>query len=252
MPALTPAHTRPLAAALIALILAAPLRAEEPVRLHAPKALAETGLLAYILPRFSLKTQIRVTLTDDPAEADLILGSTGRALFQGPQQSWHLEIASAHGGGARLADWLASEVGQNTIQAYAIDGEKIFGPAAQAERPEATLSFDGDPAEGRAVARARCIRCHAVDPETRLAGISSTPSFPVLRALPDWEARFSAFYALNPHPSFTILEEVTPPFPPNLPPPIAPVRLTIDELESLLAFVAGLKPADLGAPLDHQ
>jgi hypothetical protein len=85
-----------------------------------------------------------------------------------------------------------------------------------------------------------------------MTGIGSTPSFSVLRSLPDWSDRFSVFYVLNPHPSFTVIDGVTPPFATNRPPPIAPVVLTLDDLEDVLAYVAGLKPADLGAPLRHQ
>ena len=46
------------------------------VTLYAPPELVETGLLKYILPRFSLKTQVRVTLLDGPAEVDLTLGDS--------------------------------------------------------------------------------------------------------------------------------------------------------------------------------
>jgi hypothetical protein len=82
--------------------------------------------------------------------------------------------------------------------------------------------------------------------------IGSTPSFAVLRALPDWGARFQGFFALNPHPAFTQVADVTDPFPIDRPPPIIPVEITLDDLEAILAFVAAMEPADLGAPLLHQ
>lgn len=74
----------------------------------------------------------------------------------------------------------------------------------------------------------------------------------MLRSLPDWEERFAAFYALNPHPSFTIIEDVTPPFPADRPPPLVPIRLTLDEVEAVLAYVTAMDAAELGAPLVHQ
>ena len=42
---------------------------------------------------------------------------------------------------------------------------------------------------------------------------------------------------------------MTEPFHPERPPPIAPVEMTLDEVEALLAFVHTIKPKDLGAPL---
>jgi len=83
----------------------------------------------------------------------------------------------------------------------------------------------------------------------RMKGIGSTPSFPVLRSLPDWEARFSTFYARIPHPSIVQLEGVSEPFDPAFPPANQPLWLTLDQLEDILTFVSGLAPADLGAPL---
>ena len=39
--------------------------------------------------------------------------------------------------------------------------------------------------------------------------LGSTPSFPALKTLPDWFDRFTAFYALNPHPSFLLVEGIS-------------------------------------------
>jgi hypothetical protein len=74
----------------------------------------------------------------------------------------------------------------------------------------------------------------------------------VLRALPDWEQRFAAFYVLNPHPAFTQIADVTDPFPIDRPSPIAPIELDLDELEALMAYVTAMPAADLGDPLEHQ
>lgn len=82
--------------------------------------------------------------------------------------------------------------------------------------------------------------------------MASTPSFAVLRAMSDWDRRFQTFYILNPHPAFTQVEDVTEPFPINRPSPIAPMKITIDDLQAILAYVSGVEPADLGAPIEHQ
>lgn len=223
------------------------------VRLYAPPDLVETGLLKYILPRFSLKTQVRVTLSDSAADADMVLGDSGRALFEGAGRQWHMEVVSPEDPDAlRFADWLMSDVGRNTILGFAPDGEALFGPPSAQKAETAAVEPDGDAGLGHEVARAKCTRCHAVDDESRMAGIGSTPSFAVLRSLPDWEYRFSAFYVLNPHPSFMVLEGIDPLFSDERPPPIVPVEMTIEEVEAVVAYVAAMPAANLGAPLQHQ
>ncbi len=222
------------------------------VRLHAPDALVETGLLKFALPRFSLKTQIRVELIDDPSQADMVLGDTGQALFQGAGQTWHMQLRRKdHPGTKRFAGWLTSDIGQRTIIGYAPDGEALFGPPDVVAQEVVAIEMDGDAVLGLEVSRTKCRRCHRVD-EDRMTGIGSTPSFAVLRSLGDWEERFSAFYALNPHPSFTIVEDITPPFPDDRPSPIVPILMTLDEVEAVLAYVAAMDAAELGAPLIHQ
>ncbi len=74
----------------------------------------------------------------------------------------------------------------------------------------------------------------------------------MLRAFADWESRFSAFYVLNPHPSFTQIAEVTAPFPLHRPSPIVPVEMTLEEVEAVVAYVAALAAAGLGPALEHQ
>ena len=223
------------------------------VHLYAPDALVETGLLKYILPRFSLKTQVRVELAGAPAQADIVLGGAGQALFHGVGQTWHMDLRRAdHPGTSRLAGWLTSEVGQRTVISFAPDGTTLFGPPQEVVRVVVAVQADGDATLGLEVAQTKCIRCHRVDDEHRMSGIGSTPSFAVLRSLKDWEDRFSSFYVLNPHPAFTMVEDVTPPFAIDRPSPIVPVRMTLTEVEAVLAYVATMDAADLGADLAHQ
>lgn len=239
---------------IVLLSLPVSVRAEDKlVRLHAPDALIESGLLKHILPRFSLKTQVRIEQVATPDSADLALGSDGRAIFAGLGQTWHMEIRSGdHPGTERLADWLLSDIGQRTITSFAPRGEAPFGPSGAVQQETVEISIDGDAEAGHRVSVEKCTRCHAVDAATTGWGIGSTPSFSVLRALPDWEARFAAFYVLNPHPAFTQITDLTPPFPINRPSPISPIELDLDELEALMAYVAAMTAADLGKPLEHQ
>lgn len=218
------------------------------VRLYAPPALVDSGLLKYALPRFSLKTQVRVEFVD-PAAAEMVLGDTGRALFEGAGAVWSLEVRVDDDDTARLADWFTSDVGRNTVLAYAPDGVALFTLPKAREAVVAEVELTGDPALGLKVSLEKCTRCHAVDEKTRWSSIGSTPSFAVLRSLPDWEYRFTAFYALNPHPSFTQIEDVTEPFAHDRPSPIVPITLTLDEVEAVLAYVGGMKAADLGGAL---
>lgn len=241
---------------MIALICLLPLAAmanDRLVRVYAPAALVETGLMKHALPRFSLKTQVRVELVATAGEADLVLGEAGRALFRGLGQQWHMTLArQGHPGTDRLAGWLESDVGQRTILGFAPDGEPLFSPPSEAVVEVAAVEPEGDAGLGHAVSRIQCGRCHAVDQAGRKNDIGSTPSFFVLRSFADWQDRFAAFYVLKPHGAFTQIAEVTEPFPDERPPPIVPVTLTLDELEAVLAYVAGLEAADLGAPLQHQ
>ncbi len=94
-----------------------------------------------------------------------------------------------------------------------------------------------------------CGRCHVVNERNRYGGIGSTPSFAALRALPDWEGRFLAFWSLNPHPAFTQVEGQTEPFPINRPSPIHPMELTVEEVETITEFARTIPPKDLGAPV---
>lgn len=223
------------------------------LRLAAPDALVETGLLKYILPRFSLKTQVKVQLVAPGQEAEIELGDSGEPLFNGPDATWYLVVRRPeHEGTRRLVDWLTSDVGRRTITSFAPDGTQLFTIATTEAASEIKASFEGNAAKGRDLSRRKCGRCHVVIAEERMNAIGSTPSFFVLRSFGDWQNRFEAFYALKPHPAFTQLPGVTPPFPIDRPSPIVPVELTLDDLDNILAYVAALTPADLGAPLQHQ
>jgi hypothetical protein len=229
-------------------------RAADDVRLSAPQALVESGLLEYLVPRFSLKTSVRVAVVPKEARADLALTNqaAGTPVFQGPDATWSLMVLNETEGATRLADWLTGTIGKRTITSFKVDGAPLFSLPKAAEPDAVAVSFEGDAVLGRKLSDKLCGRCHVVNAQNRMNDIGSTPSFFLLRAMQDWDRRFQMFYALNPHPSFTQVADVTPPFPIDRPSPIIPVEMTLDDLEAILAYVSALAPADLGAPLQHQ
>lgn len=221
------------------------------VRLSAPAELQETGLFRYILPRFTLKHRVRVTLEEG---GDATLGrDSGIAVFSDAGGNWRLDRrADDHAGLVKFADWLVSDVGQRTILSFAPAGEALFAAPLEVAAASEEVVFEGDTQAGHDLSLTHCGRCHVVSKANRMSAIGSTPSFAVLRSFEDWEYRFQAFYALKPHPAFTQIAEVTEPFALDRPSPIVPVEMTLDELDSILAFVAAMAPADLGQPLQFK
>ncbi|WP_306153050.1 hypothetical protein [Roseovarius sp. MMSF_3281] len=244
---------------LLSLVLILPFaagkgRAADDLRLAAPQALQDSGLLQYVLPRFSLKTGVHVEVVSEHAQADLVLTNqdAGTAVFQGPNATWSLMVVTENEGTARLSDWLTGKIGKRTITSFEVDGSAPFSLPRSRKAKVAAVSFEGDAVLGKALSVDLCGRCHVVDPGERMNDIGSTPSFFVLRAMRDWDRRFQTFYANNPHPAFTQVEDVTPAFPIDRPSPIIPVEMTLGDLEAILAYVSAMEPADLGAPLQHQ
>lgn len=232
------------------LLTATPIAAQEALGLAAPAEISDSGLLKHILPRFSLKTGIRV---QPDAAGPMALSSDGDGdgtpVFRGGGKTWRLRIGPDPRQ-ERFRDWMLSDIGKRTIESFTDDdGTPLFLASFEAaEQPEEPV-FEGDAVLGADLALTHCGRCHVIGPQNRMGGLGSTPSFAVLRSLPDWYRRFEVFFTLNPHPSFTQIEGVTPPFDEERPPPIHPVRMNTQELDAILAFVSDTTPADLGAPL---
>lgn len=215
----------------------------------APKAIEETGFLQHLLPRFGLKFGIRITQV--PEGGDAVIGEEGLPVFSGLGQVWHLSHNSAPGA-AKFVDWLRSDIGKRTIEAFRKDGAAPFTAEDPVKRAAPAVVLEGDPVAGQRLSLLHCGRCHVVHDINRMKGMGQTPSFALLRTFADWQDRFLKFYVLNPHPSFTQIEGVTPPFDIRRPPAIVPLRITQTELEAILAYVATMMPADLGAPLHFQ
>jgi len=220
--------------------------------LSSPAVLQENGFLRFLLPRFSLKTGIHVAQEASNPEATISL-EEGVPLMQGLGRIFYLQTAAQEtprGQKAqRFAAWLDSDIGRRTIAQFKLDGAQVFAPIETLQAAESPTMFEGNAARGEGFSFANCGRCHVVGDRNKMKGIGSTPSFPVLRSLNDWEERFSTFYARIPHPAIVQLEGVSAPFDPAFPPVNQPLRLTRDQLEDILTFVSTLQAADLGAPL---
>lgn len=241
---------------LVILLLWLPLAAHaEDARsfgLAADPALTETGLLAYLLPRFALKTARRAEVARDNADLVLHTGAEGQPMILQGKTIYRLAVLTGNPAAQIFADWLGSEAGRNTIAAFQTDdGGAPFAPPAITTQTQ-DIQFEGDAAAGAQLAAEHCGRCHRVGSDRDSMGIGSTPSFRALRSLPNWPDRILGFYALNPHPAFLRVEEISPDFSPERPPPIVPIVLTLDEAEAIQAYVASLEPADLGADILHQ
>lgn len=96
----------------------------------------------------------------------------------------------------------------------------------------------GDVDKGRRLSETHCARCHVIGDFNRLGGIGSTPSFQGLKTLADWRDRFRSFYARPPHLAFIRIEGVAPRT--KLPAYAAEVKLTLDDVEDVFAFVETL------------
>lgn len=217
--------------------------------LTADPVLVEDGFLKFLMPRFSLKTGVRIALGEGGAMRIGSEGETPVLVRDGAVFAASIDDTAPgadHAG--RFLDWLGSDIGLKTIESYA-KGPATYGrPEIQAAAVEAEAPV-GDVVLGEKVSLRKCGRCHVVNKKNRFGGIGSTPSFGALRTLPRWRERFEAFWTLNPHPAFTQVEGITPPFDPQRPPPIAPLELSLEEVDAILAFVVTMKPKDLGGPL---
>ncbi|MEJ6403839.1 hypothetical protein [Yoonia sp. 2307UL14-13] len=227
-------------------LLSSPVWADDKrFTLHVPDALGETGLMQHLLPRFSLKTGIQIAAAE--GSVDATFGEAGVPVLRHGALIWSLDT-SDDPDAAAFRDWLQSEVGHRTIDAF---GEDFSGIAAVAN-----VSFgpgpSGNAEMGEDISLAQCGRCHVVNDTNRMNAIGSTPSFALMRTFPDWEGRFQRFFLLKPHAAFTQVAGVTDPFADNLPSPIAPVKVTLDEIDAIVAYVALIRPADLGAPIQSQ
>jgi len=269
--------------AMIVIGRALPTEAEDRVfNLIVDDGLQNSGLMKHLLPRFTLKTSIKINVaTAQSAELESGVGLNGvQVVIVGKGLANHLRIGKSTSDAAFrsvstdnteekvysvvlvegdenpsaqvFVNWLLSDIGQGTIEAYKVDGVSLFSPVTREMSDPVVEMPEGDVGEGEKLALLHCGRCHVVNEKNRMGGIGSTPSFAAMRAIPGWQDKFMAFWAVNPHPSFTQVEGLTRPFDPNKPPHIAPLEITQKEMDAILAFAATVTPKDLGAAIQSR
>lgn len=232
---------------LIAILVAGAAQGQDKaLTLAAPSNLTETGFLKHLLPRFSLKHGVRITLAEDGAGA--VLGPEGTPVFRQGDTVWRL--SQQEDPDAEIFEaWLLSDVGKRTIESFELEGVALFSADVGQQEIAAAPVITGDVVKGEELSLTQCGRCHVVNEKNRMKAIGSTPSFGLMRNFSDWRERFEGFYALRPHPAFTQVADVTAPFEEHLPSPIAPLEVTLDDIDAIVAYVASIEPADLGAPM---
>lgn len=207
------------------------------------------GFDKQLLPRFKFKHRITINPVTD-GEADMAFGSEGTRVFQRiGGDVVRLEILNDSEAARTFRDWLKSGPGKGAIETFKPEGQQVYTTEQAVVAVEKTEIFDGDTVDGARLALVHCGRCHVVDDRNRMGGIGSSPSFSALRGRSNWSDLFRAFWSHNPHPSFTQVTGVTEPFDPNKALNIAPIEVTMDEIEAITAFVATLKPKELGRPV---
>jgi len=241
-------------AAIVLLPLSAMADAKS-FRLATDAELIDSGAIKYLQPRFSLKTGVKIEIANGEADAELSSKADGPGIFQSTDGTvFRLSVAEGEAAphAERFREWLLSDVGRRAIAKITVDGVALYGPVEQAAVVEVEIAPTGDAVLGEEIALRRCGRCHVISKKNRFGGIGSTPSFGALKTWPAWQQRLEAFWTLNPHPAFNQIEGVTEPFDPQRPSPMAPLELTLDEMEALLAYVISIKPKDLGRALELQ
>lgn len=229
---------------------------EADLRLAVPVELIENGFTTHLLPRFRFRTRVRVEAVRPDAAAEMALtdgaAAGGEPVFRTPGGTiYRLRLqVGAPEGAATFLNWLQSEPGRAAIETFEVNGERLYLPGVEVVEATAEPVVEGDAEAGAELALTHCGRCHVIDGRNPFGGIGSTPSFAAMRGNSDWQDRFAAFWSLNPHPSFTQVAGITAPFPPDRPPAIAPLELTLDDTRAITSFVATLAPKDLGARVE--
>ena len=230
--------------------------AAQDLRLAAPADLVDSGFLKHILPRFKLKHRITVVPVAPGAEAELTLDpgsapSVFAAVAEGAQ-AFGLTILTPGPEADKFRDWMLSDPGKSAIESFPRGGPPAYTTAFAQIIEEEVIEITGDAQAGARLALVHCGRCHVVDERNRMGGIGSTPSFGAMRGRSNWFEIFNAYYVANPHPSFTEVIDVTEPFDEQNLSHIAPVRITLEEIDAIVAFVETMTPKDLGKPVASQ
>ena len=223
--------------------------AQDAVRLSVPPEMIESGFTKHILPRFKFKHRVALdAVTEEAALALTTEGGQGTRVFDAADGTayWLRGEGPAHD---TFRDWLKSTPGLAAVTSFQVAGQPQYAAPQKQVVVAAPTQVEGDAQLGARLALVHCGRCHVVDDRNRMGGIGSTPSFAALRGRAGWQDLFLAFWSANPHPSFTQIPGLTEPFGADRPTHIAPVEITLEEIDAITAFVGGLEAKDLGKPV---
>ena len=236
-------------------ILAKNLSSEE-IHLHFPEELLMVEFDKHILPRFKFKTQITINAVNSFENSDASIGvkTNGTSIFSDLNDViYKIKLSTTDESKLkkidRFIDWLKSSSGISAIEGFELNGAQIF-KALQLEKKETQeFVFEGDDENGLLISKKHCKRCHVVD-DNAFAGIDSSPSFHAMRSFEDWEERFRAFWTVSPHLNVISIKDVYDAGKKFSPVVIAPIELTLDEVDDILSYVSKIKPKDLGKPIN--
>ena len=210
----------------------------------------------YLLPRFKFKTQImiRVSSESDSLDARLGLIPKGKELFSDLNGFvYRLETITPNANQIskleKFVSWLNSPSGITTIEDFSINGSNVFKALESKVEKKEEEVFEGNIASGLSLSQEHCKRCHVVD-DNAFAGIDSTPSFHAMRSFDDWQERFMAFWTVSPHLNVISINEVYEAGSKTVPITISPIRISLEQVDDILAYVASIHPKDLGKPIN--
>lgn len=212
------------------------------------------ALIDYVMPRFSLKTRVRFERVDADGIVQFVAGSSaGTPIFELLDGAIPVSLV-VDAGYQDTADveafrtWLLSEPGRAAIGDFTMDGVAVAAPAAKQQAAAIQIAIVGDVEVGRDLSLSHCTRCHKVDRADKYSGLDNSPSFHAMRSFDDWYVRFSRFYAVSPHKALIIVEGSGITKDESLI-SMQPIRLSVNEVNDIVAFVHSLEPLDLGQPI---
>ena len=145
---------------------------EKTFSLQTPDDLIANGFIKHLLPRFSLKTGIRVGTIGGVGDA--AFGDKGVPVFTNGDMIWRLSKTKGPYTDA-FEDWLLSDIGKRTIEAFAPNGTSMFSADVSVKEQVKVTTISGDAVLGEEISLQKCGRCHVVHESNRMKAIGSTP-----------------------------------------------------------------------------
>jgi len=224
----------------------------EGILVHFPEELKMIEFDKHLLPRFKFKTQIAIKNSDEEDSHDVLIGiiEKGQPIFSDLNGFlYRLEIITLDEDKRKKAEkfmtWLTSPSGIAVIEDFSIDDTPIFKGIKHQKEEKIVMNFAGNITSGLSLSQVHCKRCHVVD-NNAFAGIDSSPSFHALRSIKNWEEKFRAFWTVSPHLSVISITDIYEAGSSRSPVTMVPIELNLSEVEDILAYVASIKPKELG------